>query len=209
MVVLLRRNGDLSKLDSDIVAMVERDRPETVRELLKLVQEKYRLPEEEIAQHVLDLQNQGKLTFSGQSASHMTPKAYVFSSQAYWYWVTIGLVLGTVASVFVIPENLFPLVYVRYFLGSFFVLFLPGYAFTKALFPKQVPIRTGSEEIDNIERFALSAGMSLALVPMVGLALNYTPFGITFVPVTLSLLALTIIFATAAFLREQQPSVST
>lgn len=41
--------------------------------------------------------------------------------------------------------------------GSVFVLFLPGYSLIRALF--------GSRELDNIERFALSVGLSLALVP--------------------------------------------
>jgi hypothetical protein len=39
---------------------------------------------------------------------------------------------------------------------------------------------------------------------MVGLILNYTPWGIRLAPVTLSLLALTLIFATAALFREYQ-----
>ena len=65
--------------------------------------------------------------------------------------------------------------------------------FIKALFP--------TKELDNIERTALSVGMSLALVPITGL-LNYTPWGIRVTPVTLSLLALTITFATAAVIRE-------
>ena len=62
--------------------------------------------------------------------------------------------------------------------------------------------------MDNIERVALSLGMSLALVPIVGLILNYTPWGIRLTPIPLSLLALTIIFATAALLREYQAKSS-
>ena len=58
--------------------------------------------------------------------------------------------------------------------------------------------------MDTIERAALSFGMSLALVPIVGLILNYTPWGIRLTPVILSLLALTVAFATAAILREYQ-----
>ncbi len=47
-------------------------------------------------------------------------------------------------------------------------------------------------------------GMSIALVPITGLILNYTPWGIRTTPVTLSLLALTTVFATAAIIREHQ-----
>jgi len=76
---------------------------------------------------------------------------------------------GTAISVFTIPENGYPLVYLRYILGSIFILLLPGFNLIKALFP--------TREIDNVERTALSLGMSLALVPLVGLLLNYTPWG--------------------------------
>jgi uncharacterized membrane protein len=46
--------------------------------------------------------------------------------------------------------------------------------------------------------------MSIALVPIIGLLLNYTPWGIRLTPIVLSLTALTIIFATAAIVREHQ-----
>lgn len=107
-------------------------------------------------------------------------------------------------AVFTIPENAHPLTYLRIALGAIFVLFLPGYALIKTLFPSKVPFPTSSENMDNIERTALSIGMSLALTPIVGLILNYTPWGIRSTPVTLSLLALTVTFATAAILREYQ-----
>jgi len=110
----------------------------------------------------------------------------------------------TTVAVFTIPENAVPLVYLRSSLGIIFVLFLPGFTFIKALFPAKVPVKTSSENMDTIERVALGFGMSLVLVPIVGLILNYTPWGIRLTPITLSLLALTTVFATAAALREYQ-----
>ena len=98
--------------------------------------------------------------------------------------------------------RLVPLAYVRNVLGVIFVLFLPGYAFIKAFFPTKLPIQTSSESLDNIERVALSIGMSIALTPIVGLILYYTPIGIGLTPITLILLALTTVLATAAMGRE-------
>jgi uncharacterized membrane protein len=97
-------------------------------------------------------------------------------------------------------------------LGAIFILWLPGYAFIKALFPQHLPfskglahtLETSEKNIDTIETIALSFGMSLALVPIVGLLLNYTPWGIRLTPITLGLTALTLIFATAAIVRESQ-----
>jgi uncharacterized membrane protein len=93
-------------------------------------------------------------------------------------------------------------------LGIIFVLWLPGYTFIKALFPMHAPKKTSTENLDPIERIALSIGMSIALVPMIGLLLNYTPWGIRLTPIVLSLLALTIVFATAATIRENQAKTS-
>jgi uncharacterized membrane protein len=131
-------------------------------------------------------------------------RKYLSSDRAFWFWATILLAVATTATVFAVPEDSYPLVYLRYLLGVVFVLFLPGYTFIKALFPTQVPVKTSSESIDAIERVALSLGMSLALVPIVGLLLNYTPWGVRLTPITLSLLALTVAFALAALLRDYQ-----
>jgi uncharacterized membrane protein len=46
-------------------------------------------------------------------------------------------------------------------------------------------IKTSTENLDPIERIALSLGMSIALVPIVGLLLNYTPWGIRLTPIVL------------------------
>jgi len=92
--------------------------------------------------------------------------------------------------------------YIRYVLGLIFVMRLPGYTFIKALFPSK-------NDLDPIERLALSIGLSLALVPIVGLLLNYSPWGITPTPITISLLALTITLATLALIREHQTRTPT
>ena len=129
---------------------------------------------------------------------------YVFSEKAAWYWTTITVAIATLIAAFVIPENAYPIVYIRYVLSSIFVLWLPGYTFIKALYPTKVQIKTPSEIPDTIERVALSSGMSLALVLIVGLLLNYTPWGIRLTPIVLSLLSLTTIFATVAIIREHE-----
>jgi uncharacterized membrane protein len=121
-------------------------------------------------------------------------RKYLLSTNAYWYWAIIALATVAIITIFAIPENSFPLVYARHILGLIFVLWLPGYCLIKALFP--------TKEIDSIERVALSTVMSLALVPLMGMILNFTPWGITLTSVTISLLGLTLALATAAIIRE-------
>jgi uncharacterized membrane protein len=65
------------------------------------------------------------------------------------------------------------------------VLFIPGYALIAALFPDK-------DDIDLLERIALSFGLSIAVVPLIGLGLNYTPWGIRLDPIVTSLVIFTI-----------------
>ena len=192
--------GNQSKqltINQYILRTVREMNPETVEELVELVQLEYPVPQKKIMERILHLQNQGKIVFEEPSVIFsVTLKDYILSTKALWYWTILALALVTTIAVFTIPKNAHPIVYARWLLGSIFVLLLPGYSLIKALFP--------TKELDNIERAALSIGMSLALVPITVLLLNYTPWGVRTTPVTLSLLALTIILATLALLREHQ-----
>jgi len=192
---LQNKKSTLLTINQQIMDIARKDSPETVEQLIKLVQLRHPTPEHEIMKRILYLQNQGKLVLREHTASlPRTVERYVLTKQATWFWTIIALAIATTTLVFTIPEDAYPAVYARYVLGSTFVLWLPGYTFIKALFP--------AKELDNIERAALSIGMSLALVPITGLLLNYTPWGIRVTPVTISLLALTITFATVAVMRE-------
>lgn len=93
----------------------------------------------------------------------------------------------------------------RVVIGLPFVLFVPGYAFIAALFPEAGETPDESEEddgssrfgvssgIDGIERVALSFGTSIAIVPLLGLVLNFTPWGIRLVPVLFTVSGFTVL----------------
>jgi uncharacterized membrane protein len=187
-----------------IIQIVKKEKPETTKLLIALMQQYYSIPPEQTAGMLIELENEGRLHLIRQKqAKPISVGEYIFSKQATWYWITLLVTIVTTIAVFTIIGNAIPLVYIRYALGIIFVLFLPGFALVKALFPEKVPIKTSSKNLDTIERAALSFGMTLALVPMVGLILNYTSWGVTLTTITLSLLALTTVFATAAIIRER------
>ena len=201
---MYKKHSKSLTINQHITQIVKEKNPETVEQLIELVQSKHAMPRQKILDAIIKLQSQGKISLKPpKTRPNLTLTEYLVSPKAYWYWAVIVLSLATTILVFTIPENAYPIVYARYILGSIFVLWLPGYTFIKALFPTKVPIQTSSENLDKIERIALSAGMSLALVPITGLLLNYTPWGIRLTPITLSLLALTVTLATAALIREQ------
>jgi uncharacterized membrane protein len=76
-----------------------------------------------------------------------------------------------------------------------FVLFFPGYTMLSALFPKR-----GS--LGGIERMALSFGLSIAIVSLIGLILNYTPGGISLYPILIFLTAFILVTSAIAWYRQ-------
>jgi len=184
-----------SPIDQFIQDVVRENQPDTVEQLAQLVQENCNIPKEEAMMHIMSLNINGKLNFEEYSLP-VTLRAHLFSLKAMWYWTTMVLNVIAIASVFIIPENAFLLVYIRYFFGSIFVFFLPGFCLIKALFPRK--------ELDQTERAILSIAISLTIIPMISYLLNFTYWGITIVPLTLSLVVLTVIFANFAVLREHR-----
>jgi hypothetical protein len=114
-----------------------------------------------------------------------------------WLYASLAVSFATVFVVYVLPSE-FPFVALRWVLGSVFVLFVPGYVTVEALFQ--------GRELDSIERFALSVGLSLAMVPLIGLLLNYTPWGIRLTPIVISLTVLTVGLAMVALARQYRAS---
>lgn len=111
-----------------------------------------------------------------------------------WLYGSLAVLLVTMFAIFGLPST-FPLLAVRWVFGSVFAIFVPGYVAIEALYPR-------SNELSPFARFVLSIGLSLTLVPLVGLLLNFTPWRITLMPVIISLVILTIGLIGLAFVRQ-------
>ncbi|VUT27841.1 MAG: hypothetical protein SYNGOMJ08_00393 [Candidatus Syntrophoarchaeum sp. GoM_oil] len=86
---------------------------------------------------------------------------------------------------------------VRIVLGLPLILFFPGYSLIAALFPAR-------GDLDWVERIALSFGLSIAIVPLLGLILNYTPFGIRLIPILITVSSFTILLSVFAYMRRRK-----
>jgi uncharacterized membrane protein len=86
--------------------------------------------------------------------------------------------------------------FLRTGLGITLVLFLPGYALTGAIFPAK-------KDLEEIERVAISFGLSIAVVPIMGLGLNYTIWGIREIPVLTVLSVFTLLTCAVAYYRRR------
>ena len=79
--------------------------------------------------------------------------------------------------------------------GSIFLFLVPGYTLVAAIYPKK-------DEISDMERITFSLCLSIAVACLVGLLLNYTPWGIQLKPVS-ACLAIFSLAAVGAALRRR------
>lgn len=110
--------------------------------------------------------------------------------------LVVAWVLCTVLVVLLLPS----LEALRVILGLPFLVFLPGYTLIAALYPRR-------NDLEGPERLALSLGLSIAVVPLIALALNYSPWGIRLNPIlAFATLFIVLAAAVAAYRRRLLPA---
>jgi uncharacterized membrane protein len=86
---------------------------------------------------------------------------------------------------------------IRIIIGLPFLLFFPGYVLLLAIFPRK-------ESLGILPILALSLGLSIAVVSLMGLLLNFTPRGMETESVVFSLFAFLLIVSSIAWLRSKK-----
>lgn len=121
---------------------------------------------------------------------------FILSWYSSWFWLVVSGLCLTWFSIYLFPQ-IAPFTWLRVGLGFLISLYLPGYVFIEALYPK-------SDDLEELERFALGVGLSIALTPLVGFVLNYTPWGIRLDPITVSISLLTLTLGLIGVYRKYQ-----
>jgi len=175
---------------------IQAKHPKTVAELFQILREDHpTVTKEKVVDIVKKLKEDGEIELELPPPRTENYLQYLrVRPQNTWFFLVTTASIATLAAVYVIP-NTYPMVMFRWVVGSIFILFLPGYATIQALFPDR-------KELDGIERFALSIGLSIAITPLIGLLLNYTPWGIRLDPIMTSLSLFTLSVAAAATYRK-------
>ena len=124
-------------------------------------------------------------------------------------------------AIWLLPDNS-----TRVVLGLPFLLFFPGYALMATLFPKrnddssriaednkqthetndngEIKEAVRKRTIDGIERIVLSFGMSIAVTALLGLGLNFTPWGISLIMVIIAIAAFIFVMSAVAMIRQHR-----
>jgi len=174
---------------------IRSEHPKTVAELAQLVSADGTVYEDEFMAALKEAVSEGGIELKQTSYNLESALDYLFTiTISGWFWATMILAVSAILSVAFVPDA-FPVNVIRWVLGSVFVLYLPGYTLIQFLFSEK-------KELDSLERFALSVGLSLAVVPLIGLILNYLPWGIRLEPITISLSLFVVSFAILAAARK-------
>ncbi len=133
-------------------------------ELWELLESMKGVKAEVLGRALWDMRTRGIIDIHAPSRRSFA--AYLSGPVSWWLWLYIaGAALGLVAA-FLMPKGPPEVEFVRVIMGAPSLFYLPGYGLLKALYPER---RWGSPE-----EAAISISLSLAILPLVGLALVYT-----------------------------------
>ena len=109
----------------------------------------------------------------------------------------MDLIAIMAVTLFLVPLVFFTTGALRIALGILCLLFFPGYTLLAILFPQK-------DKLTGLERVALSFLFSFAIVLLIVLILNYTPWGIKLEPIFITIVCFNLAAAISAFYRRRR-----
>jgi len=187
---------DVTSLKEQALACLKKSQTMTVVQLYEELKTRNRsLTKGDVADLVLRLTNEGRINIEDIPPATRSLWAYLrLWERNLWLYATLASSLAMVLTIYVVP-SVYPQIALRWILGSLFVLVVPGYAAVEALFPR-------AHQLDGFARLALSVALSLALVPLFGLLLNYTPWGVSLASTVVAVTTLTVGLSLVALARQ-------
>lgn len=183
-----------------ILSVIKKKKPETVESLVEFIRADYLVSEDVVLKNIQILEIQEKVDFN-LKLRPVTFSEYLFSSNAYWFWFVIFIII-LAQSIPWVNVNIFSFLMLRNFVGLAVVLYLPGYTLCKTLYPMKVPFNVQSSVLEKIERVVLSLCLSITIVPIIGLTLYGFPHGLDIFPLSETILMFTLFFSILAIWRE-------
>jgi len=177
------KEKDKQAIQEKINAVLEKQKPFDVRSLVESLETDPDLTQEKILPVIREMEQKKDLTLQEPIFEPMDPpkklKDYFFAKNyfAYESWITIATIMLVLTLVLVDVRSGF-FFYVRYIIVCFFMLVLSGWALTSAMFPEL------DDNLRFLERVATAIGLSIVVLVLDGLFLNYT---FRFNPVSIAL----------------------
>ncbi|MFC2067618.1 DUF1616 domain-containing protein [Chloroflexota bacterium] len=107
------------------------------------------------------------------------------------------LLIIVVSTLITLPVVVYTSGILRVTLSLVVIMFFPGYSLLSALFPD-------NNRLDMLPRLVLSLGLSLILVPLIGLLLNYSIWGIKLLPILITVTFFVVITSAISWYRQRR-----
>jgi hypothetical protein len=190
------RSPESLSVDELVSRMLVSKHPSTVRALVEATRSKWAsVSDEEIVTAVKRLHDKGVLELKRVIPHSCSFQGFLAHAQ--WsldFWFVTAFVFLALFAIHLLPVE-YPIVLGRWILGTVFVAYVPGHSLVQVLFP-------GADELDRVERLVYSLGLSVVLVMVVAILLNWSPYGIRLEPMTISLAAFTMVLAVTGAYRQ-------
>jgi len=186
------------EINNKIDSVLAEFKPKDIRSLIKLIEDKYDIPEEETISVIREREINQKIILQEpiplSTELPKKPREYFIKNNYYTkeFWTSIGVMVLVLIFVLVDVESGF-FFYVRYAIVTFFMLILTGWSLTSTIFPEI------NDNFRFLERVATAIGLSLLILILDGLFLNYT-FHFTPLSIGLSLIIITLVCMIITFI---------
>lgn len=154
---------------------IKRNNPKDLSELIQKTKLCTKLSEEEIVDLISELEDEKSVKLVAPLVVNNGWNT-LFSLETLSFWVIVILCSIILGLTLFAPNTVSFVLYVQYFFGVPFVLYLPGYSLMNVIFPKQA--ENSQTNLGSIDRFLLNFFFSLALTAVLSFILAYAPWGL-------------------------------
>jgi len=179
---------DKAELRKSVLEHIKQKKVIKIEELMKSLE----IEEKTLVEILLELEDKKEIAIIEPIPKNKSFLKYFLDfNYSYWYHF-VNLFSLIVVIMNIIPNSIIPYIF-KSFISILFLVFFPGFTLVQFLFPKR--------EVSLTERFALSIGISIALVPVFGL-ISYYAFRVELVEATLLITLFTIFMNSLALYRK-------
>jgi len=181
-------NLELDAYSYNILEFFEANRDLEVGKAITDLSNRLSIERHEIIKRIYLLKDKGLIeVYDVQPPTNL--HSFLISLYSLWFWTVAALVVPTIFLAYLALAP--PLIYARYLFGLLFMLYLPGASLIELFYPD-------NKKISQLEKVALSVGISLTLDPLLALVLNFSPWGIRFESILAFMTLMTICLAMGA-----------
>ncbi|MFW9922796.1 MAG: DUF1616 domain-containing protein [Candidatus Thorarchaeota archaeon] len=184
-------NAERNEIKANIGEALTIRHPTTVRALVTILQNDYEKPKNIVLKIIHEMEQNNELFLQEPIPEPTIPpqriRDYFFGRNyfSYEFWLVISSIILTFTLVAINVTSGF-FFYLRYVIIVFYLLILPGWTLTAAIFPEL------NDKLRFLERVATAIGLSIVILVLIGIFLNYTfrftPMSITAVLAVFSII---------------------